>query len=48
MNNYHVDLESDIVCPGCDGHMVIREHYDREAKEYVIVDQRCADCGYSI
>lgn len=48
MNNYHVDLESDITCPGCDGVMLINQTYDRETKTYIITDQRCADCGYSI
>lgn len=48
MNNYHVDLESDITCPGCDGRMVIHQTYDREAGEYVVTEQRCVDCGYSI
>ena len=48
MNNYRIDLESDIVCPGCDGRMVIRETYNREAGEYVITEQRCTECGYSI
>ena len=48
MNNYRIDLESEITCPGCDGTMLIHQTYDRKAGEYVVTEQRCADCGYSI